>query len=105
MEATNMKVRDLLTKDFIDFEICDNYTEELYISYCGGLLKPAGEEKFKDVLELPLAWYEKDDGAVIEIDRPDRSEEECERLLELAKQLFYGFAGYCSEKFYEKYFI
>lgn len=100
-----MKVKDLFAKQNIDIDVCDNYVDELCIAYCGTQLKPEGKEKFKEILDLPLCFYEENNVATIEIDRKDRSEKECNRLLKLASKLFYGAAGYCSEEFYDKYFI
>ena len=100
-----MTVKDLLAIKNIDIDVYDNYCEELGIAYCGTQLTEQGNEKYKEILELEIELDLKNDVAVILIDTPNRSEEECERLLRKACRMFNGMAGYCDEETYNKYFI
>ena len=49
-----MKIRDFLHEN-TDIDVCDDYTEECYIAYCGPMwLTPEGEIEFSGALDLEV---------------------------------------------------
>ena len=100
-----MKVQDLLeVYKGSAIDVYDNYTEELAVAYCGEKLTAEGKERFAEVLEMEIeALY--DDSVIIAVDQEHgKSMAECERRLALAKEMFYGMAGYCSESDFNRWF-
>ena len=106
IKSENVTVKSFLATES-DIDICDDVCEELFIAYCGPMgLTKEGEEHFKEILNLPVTVYTDSNGysnAVLHID--DSRSNVWKKRLALAKELFEGVAGYCSETDYEKYFI
>lgn len=99
-----MTVKDLLTME-VDIDVYDNVCDDIGIAFCGPMkLTKSGQRKFASVLKLgvTLRNYNGDVVAIVDVDDPDN--EEMERKLEKAKELFYSFAGYCSCEDYDKWF-
>ena len=93
-----IKVRELFGRD-IDIDVLDDVCEELYISFVGPIkLTEAGEEKFKEVLDLDIEVRE--DDAILLISHRD----DWEGLLKKSKTLFNSAAGYCSSSNWDKWF-
>lgn len=100
---TKMKVWELLKKE-IDIDVYDNVCEELGIAFCGPQeLTDEGHEHFYDALyydvEIIAGPYET--LAIVDV---DAEEGEWQKKLALAKELFYGMAGWCSEETYKRWF-
>lgn len=98
-----MKVKDFIEVFKGCVDVTDNYTDELYIAYCGEKLTDAGAEHFKDALELEIESISTDI-VVVRVSSKELSEEECERNLETARDLFYSMAGYCESKRWDEWF-
>ena len=98
-----MKVKDFIEVFNGSVDVTDNYTEELYIAYCGEKLTEAGAEHFKEALELEVESISTDI-VVIKVSVKYLDEEACEHNLEIAKDLFESIAGYCSEEDWDEWF-
>ena len=105
MKSIVKTVRDLIGQA-VDVDVIDDYTEELYIAYCGPYkLYPEAEERFKLALDLPVLWHYGRPGATDEwvevlIDgQPDE-----DKALANAIELFEALAGYCSEQDFDRWF-
>lgn len=90
--------------EFIKMEICvdvyDNVCEELGIAFDGpAKLTAEGKREFADVLEYEIDVDEYYGTAVVDIDGPDWKSK-----LKQAKRFFYGFAGYCSDEDWNRWF-
>ena len=91
----NLTVRDLIKKE-IDIDVCDDYDERIYIAFCGpAQLTPEGEEYFADVLDTEVDIFR--NIAILHV-------EDDVKKLEILRELFYAFAGYCSIPQYEEWF-
>lgn len=92
-------IRDFLQGEF-DMDVCDDYSDDLYIAFCGpAKLTPIGQKRYEDVLDLPVRLYA--DCAEILLD--DR--EDCEQLERKCKDLFESLAGWCTDKQYRTWFV
>lgn len=101
-----MKVRDLLKMD-IDIDVCDDYTEDCYIVFCGKAeLTEEGEKRFAKALEIECEMH--DDIVILKCDTGDYDEDEetgeSARNVRRCKNLFYSLAGYCLDSDYKKWF-
>ena len=100
MKGTDMTVREFLAME-IDVDVVDDVEERVYIAFCGPCkLTKFGEEKFKDILDCTVTYWEKYCQAVINLDKY----EDWEHKLDLAELLFVGFAGYIPDSQYKKLF-
>lgn len=88
-------VGDLIVNYTEDVDVVDDYTESLYIAYCGTKLTDAGLEKYRPLMDLKA---KKVDDYTYVIECPNG------RVLRMLKDMFEGMAGYCSEEEYDKYF-
>lgn len=93
-----MKVRDFVkeweNESHNDVDVYDNVCEEIGIAYCSGTkLTEAGEERFKDVLDLDIDVHEDHCYALIDV---DDEEGVWQKKLRKAKEFFYSAAGYCA---------
>ena len=94
-------VAELLKRD-ISIDVYDDVCEELAIAFEGPQeLTEAGKKHFENVLDYEVELDEKDGSATLMIG----NSKYWEKKLERAKELFYGMAGYCSEKDYNKWFV
>ena len=99
-----MKVRDLLEQE-ICIDVYDNVCEELGIAFTGPMeLTDVGKEKFAEVLEFDLMLHDNGSDVVAIVDVDDYDEDEFERKLALAKELFEGMAGYCTVDEWREWF-
>lgn len=98
-----MTVRDFIKVCDGEFDVYDNYTEELAIAYCGEKLTAAGEEYFKEALDLEIIAIDRE-RVIVGVDAPNLKEKDVEHRLEKAKELFESMAGYCSESDWDKWF-
>lgn len=91
-----MKVKDLLEME-ISVDVYDNVCEELGIAFEGPMeLTKAGLEKFGEVLEYDVTFSNGGNfiNAIVDVD--DEDEDEFERKLAAAKELFESMAGWCT---------
>ena len=93
-----MKVREFVkeweNESHNDVDVYDNVCEEIGIAYCSGMkLTKAGEEHFKDVLDLDIDVHEDHCYALIDV---DDEEGVWQKKLRKAKEFFYSAAGYCA---------
>lgn len=91
-----MKVKDLLEME-ISVDVYDNVCEELAIAFEGSMeLTEAGLEKFGEVLEYDVTFSNSGNfiNAIVDVD--DEDEDEFERKLARAKELFESMAGWCT---------
>lgn len=95
-----MTIKDFMDVCSGDFDIYDNYTEELGIAYCGEKLTPEGERHFKEALQIPVAEIT-NDTVTIGVDTKGLSDAQIEKRLRLTKELFESIAGYCSADNYD----
>lgn len=95
-------VRGLLkmgeSEGFDDIDVCDDYDERCYIAFCGGYkLTAAGEERFKDALDIEVttAGYDADTWVL-----------HCDTAKEAnaCRDLFYALAGYCGDSDFDEWF-
>ena len=98
-----MKIKDFIEVFSGDIDVVDNYTEELYIAYCGEHLTPEGEEHFAEALELQIEEI-RSDLVIIMVDHEEFTDEEAEHNLKIAKELFESMAGYCDADDWDKWF-
>ena len=99
-----MKVKDMFEKGFdMDVDVYDNVCEELAIAYCGEKLTGEGKKHFAEVLEYDIEFFGSERCPVVVVD-VDGEEGEWQKKLAKAKELFYGAAGYCTVKEYDKWF-
>lgn len=101
-------VKDLIEVEHdVDFDVYDDYTEELGIAYCGTKLTKEGYKHFAEALELPVSnIYRNVDGEIetVIIGVDAGTDRECEHRLKIAIELFYGMAGYCPCEDWDKWF-
>lgn len=95
-----MTIKDFMAVCSGDFDVYDNYTEELGIAYCGERLTPEGERHFEEVLQMPVVEIT-NDTVTIGVDIKGLPEAKVEKRLRLAKDLFESIAGYCSADDYD----
>lgn len=96
-----MKVRDFI-KHEVDIDVYDDVYDGIGICFCGALkLKPEGEKRFAEVLDLDIEQIASCT-AIICIDDPD--EEIVERRYRKAKEFFYSAAGYCDNDDWHRWF-
>lgn len=91
-----MKVKDLLEME-ISVDVYDNVCDELAIAFEGPMeLTEAGLEKFGEVLEYDVTFSNSGNfiNAIVDVD--DEDEDEFERKLAAAKELFESMAGWCT---------
>lgn len=87
-----MKIRDFIHED-TDIDVCDDYTEECYIAFCGPMyLTRVGEMEFADALDLEVEIKPCSSLVTILVDDPD--EAKAERNLKAVTHLFYAMAGF-----------
>lgn len=99
-----MKVKDLLEME-ICVDVYDNVCEKLGIAFDGPMeLTEAGKKKFAEVLEYDVTFANSGSflNAIVDVD--DEDEDEFERKLEAAKELFEGMAGWCTVDEYDEWF-
>lgn len=76
-------------------------TDDWGVAYCSIGLTKAGEEKWKDLMNLEVEWKPGEAIAMVRIAHlPD-----CGNLDRQLRNLFGMAAGYCSEEDYKKYVI
>lgn len=99
-----IKIRDFIHES-VDIDVCDDYTEQCYIAFCGPMwLTPAGEQEFRDALDIEVDIEPGKDLVCILVDRPD--EEESEKNLAAVTHLFYAMAGYdATVEEYDRWFM
>lgn len=100
-----MKVKEFI-KQSIGIDVVDDVCEELYIAFDGPVeLTPAGEKRFRDVLDYEIELYSPCDDDVIGIVHIDDDDEKVwnQRLLK-ARDFFESVAGYCTDKQYRTWF-
>ena len=98
-----MKIRDFIHED-TDIDVCDDYTEECYIAFCGPMkLTPEGEIEFSGALDLEVEVKPGSNIVTILVDDPN--EVQAERNLRAACHLFYSLAGYCAADDYDRWFV
>lgn len=103
MKNEVMKVRDLLKRE-IDIDVWDNVCEELGVAFCGPMeLTEEGMKEFGEALdyEVEIHYYPQQTLAVVDV---DGEEGVWQKKLKLAKRLFYGMAGFCSDADWKKWF-
>lgn len=93
------KVKDFLFGIDSDFDVYDDYTEELGIAWCEVGLTDDGMKEFSDVLEyeaemLTEGWL--GTRMIVHINS--------NKMLKKAKRFFESAAGYCSEEEWERWF-
>lgn len=91
-----MKVKDLLEME-ISVDVYDNVCDELAIAFEGPMeLTEAGIEKFGEVLGYDVTFSNSGNfiNAIVDVD--DEDEDEFERKLARAKELFESLAGWCT---------
>lgn len=104
MNEKRMTVRDFIGMD-VDMDVYDDMTEELAIAFVGPMkLTAAGEERFRDVLDMPLEITEWSDGRKEAYLVLSEDEEAFEKNLKEAKTFFCACAGYCNDEDYEAWF-
>ena len=95
-----MKVKDLLGQE-VDIDVYDNVCGELAVAFSGPMeLTEAGKQRFAEALEFEISLG--DNRVWVDVD--DYDEDEFERKLALAKELFEGMAGYCSVDEWNEWF-
>ena len=103
MATKTIKVKDLLKMD-VDVDVYDNITEELAVAFCGAVeLTDEGKFYFEVILNREVELDEENGVAIIDCDDeffPDNDE----FYLDMAKELFYSAAGYCTEEKYNRFF-
>ena len=96
-----MKLRDFI-KHEVDIDIYDDVYDGIGVCFCGALkLKPEGEKRYADILDLEVEQFASY-LAVIHIDDPD--EETVKRRYRLAKDFFWSAAGYCADDDWHRWF-
>ena len=104
MATKKITVKDLLKMD-VDVDVYDNITEELAIAFCGSVeLTDEGIAHFEVILNRPVEFDEESGVAIIDCHCEFFPEDLDEFYLDMAKELFYSAAGYCTEEKYSKYF-
>ena len=107
-EVPSMKLGDFVENYEGDIDVYDDYDESLGVAFCGGDVKltKAGKEHFAEIMGLDVEVY--DACAIVNVcdlidadHDPDVDPDV--PVFKLVKELFYTFAGYCSEEKYEKY--
>jgi len=94
-----MKIRDFI-KEEIDIDVCDDYDESCYVAFCGAIeLTEEGEKEFADVLDFNIKIYT--NGFPVAIIENVENDKQVRKL----GKLFYGMAGFCTEKDWNKWFI
>lgn len=98
-----MKIRDFIHEN-VDIDVCDDYTEECNVAYCGPMwLTPAGEQAFAGALDLEVEVTPGKEPVIILVDDPD--EEKAERNLREVYDLFHALAGECGCDDYDEWFL
>ena len=91
-----MKVKDILEQE-ICIDVYDNVCEELGIAFDGPMeLTEVGREKFAEVLEYDVQLHYNGADTVAIVDVDDKDDDEFERKLAAAKELFESMAGFCT---------
>ena len=111
MAKKTIKVKDLLKMD-VDVDVYDNITEELAIAFCGAVeLTDEGKFYFEVILNRDVELYEENGVAIVDCDDEFFPNERGvsglttnEFYLDMAKELFYSAAGYCTEEKYNRFF-
>lgn len=98
-----MKFKEFISKEF-DLDVCDDYTEDLYIAFCGPgyEMTEAGVKKFSPLFGVDISINNSESLACLCL--VDYDDETCERLEHLAIQYFNWQAGYCKQETFDKYF-
>ena len=92
----SMRVKDLLEQK-ICIDVYDNVCEELGIAFDGPMeLTDEGKKHFAEALEFDIALHYNGYDTIAIVDVDDEDENEFERKLALAKELFEAMAGWCS---------
>ena len=100
MEYLEMSVKEFLEMD-IDVDISDDIEERVDIAFCGPCeLTDFGKERFADILDCKIRYYEDSCYAVICLDEC----EDWEEKLDSAELLFVGFAGYIADSLFKRLF-
>ena len=96
----SMKVKDLLEQE-VSIDVYDNVCDELAIAFEGPMeLTDEGKEHFSEALEFDISLG--NDCVWVDVDNED--EDEFERKLALAKELFESMAGWCTEEEWKCWF-
>ena len=99
-----MKVKDILKME-ICIDVYDNVCEELGIAFDGPMeLTEAGKQKFAEVLEYDVSLHNNGADVVAIVDVDDENEDEFERKLAKARELFESMAGWCTVDEWDEWF-
>lgn len=97
-------VRDLLRQE-IDIDVVDDFSDDLWIAFCGALnLTEVGEKKFSAVLDLPVELRNCGGDTVACVLLGELPNPDCERLEHKCIELFEAAAGYCSAEEWDEWF-
>lgn len=86
-----------------DVDVVTDYSEDLYICYCGDKsfhLTEEGQKEFAEIMNLEVEWTEGKSLAFIKINNLENAEELNDKLC----LFFSAAAGYVSTKLYDKWF-
>ena len=108
MEKKKIRLDEYLTACRIIGEDRDIEVDRIdSVAYCGTGLTAEGRKHFEKALALPM--YMTEDGdicpCVISENDADYDEDNEDSALQLAWDMLYGMAGYCSTTDYDKWFI
>lgn len=104
-----MKLKDFIEKTDMDVDVCTDYSDtfvsesgremDAYIAFCpGDKLSAEGRAKWADIMDLEVEVVDCD--AIVHI--PQAPEPVMEKMQTSVMMLFYTFAGFVSEKFYNR---
>ena len=99
-----MKIRDLL-KFELDVDIYNDYIDGVIPAFCGPQgLTEAGEEHYKEVLDLDVELDPRPDPKWAEVKLDHFPQKKADDLYGKVSEFFWDCAGYIDENEYEKYF-
>lgn len=106
-EVPSMTVKQFIEEYDGDIDVYDDFDESLGIAFCGGddKLTAEGMKHFEPIMGLDVEVY--DDVAIVNVEHLlgdyDPDVDRCPEVFRLVKELFYVFAGHCTEAKYDKY--